>query len=90
MIRIEGHTDKTDSDSYNLDLSEHRAQAVRDFLIGNGIGAERITVRGHGEAYPLASNNTEAGRQQNRRVEIVLPTPTEPRAEAIEPAIAAP
>lgn len=90
MIRIEGHADNTGSDSYNLDLSERRAQAVRDFLIGSGIGAERITARGLGEAYPLASNNTEAGRQQNRRVEIVLPTPAEPRVEAIEPAIAAP
>lgn len=72
-VMIEGHTDSRGSDSYNLDLSERRARAVQDFLISNGIGPERITSRGLGEGYPLASNDTLAGRQQNRRVEIVLP-----------------
>jgi OOP family OmpA-OmpF porin len=60
------------SDKSNLDLSQQRAEAVRDFLIKNGIDAERIEARGYGEAAPVASNDTEAGRQQNRRVEIVF------------------
>lgn len=72
-VMIEGHTDSRGSESYNLDLSERRARAVQDFLTSNGIGPERITSRGLGESYPLASNDTVAGRQQNRRIEIVLP-----------------
>lgn len=72
-IIIEGHTDSTGSESYNLDLSERRAQAVQNFLISNGINPQRITARGYGESYPVASNSNEAGRQQNRRVEIVFP-----------------
>ena len=70
---IEGHTDSTGAETYNRDLSQHRAEAVRDFLIQNGIEAERITAHGYGEAYPVASNDTQSGRQQNRRVEIVFP-----------------
>jgi outer membrane protein OmpA-like peptidoglycan-associated protein len=69
---IEGYTDNVGSDKSNLDLSQQRAEAVRDFLIKNGIDAERIEARGYGEAAPVASNDTEAGRQQNRRVEIVF------------------
>lgn len=72
-VMIEGHTDSRGSESYNLDLSERRARAVQDFLTSNGISPERIVSRGLGEAYPLASNDTVAGRQQNRRIEIVLP-----------------
>jgi OmpA-OmpF porin, OOP family len=71
-VVIEGHTDSKGSDTYNLDLSQRRAQAVQGFLLSNGIGGERIAVRGYGEAYPVASNDTMAGRQQNRRVEIVV------------------
>jgi OOP family OmpA-OmpF porin len=71
-VLIEGHTDSSGSESYNLGLSQRRAQAVRDFLVMNGIGPERINARGYGEAYPVASNDTTAGRQQNRRVEIVF------------------
>ncbi|HXH12942.1 MAG TPA: OmpA family protein [Alphaproteobacteria bacterium] len=71
-ILIEGHTDSTGSDSYNLDLSRRRAEAVRDFLIDRGVGPARITARGYGEAYPIAPNDTAAGRQQNRRVEVVV------------------
>ena len=71
-VVIEGHTDGKGSDIYNLDLSQRRAQAVQDFLLSNGIGGDRIAARGYGEAYPVASNDTTAGRQQNRRVEIVL------------------
>jgi OmpA-OmpF porin, OOP family len=71
-VLIEGHTDSSGSESYNLGLSQRRAQAVRDFLVMNGIGPERINARGYGEAYPVASNDNAAGRQQNRRVEIVF------------------
>ncbi|MDQ3564652.1 MAG: OmpA family protein [Pseudomonadota bacterium] len=71
-VLIEGHTDSKGSDSYNLDLSQRRAQAVQDFLLRNGIGGERIAAHGYGKAYPVASNETVAGRQQNRRVEIVI------------------
>lgn len=71
-LAIEGYTDSTGSDSYNLDLSQRRAAAVRDFLIMNGISADRIVARGFGEAYPVTSNGTEAGRQQNRRVEVII------------------
>jgi outer membrane protein OmpA-like peptidoglycan-associated protein len=73
QVVIEGHTDSTGPEAYNLDLSQHRAEAVRDFLIQNNIAPTRITARGHGEAYPVASNETEAGRQQNRRVDIIFP-----------------
>jgi len=71
-ILIEGHTDSVGSESYNLDLSQQRATAVRNFLVRNGISPERITTRGYGKAYPVASNDAEAGRQQNRRVEVVV------------------
>lgn len=69
---IEGYTDSTGSDAYNQDLSFRRAEAVRDFLIDNGISSDRIVARGYGESYPVTTNSTEAGRQQNRRVEIVI------------------
>lgn len=71
-IVIEGHTDDIGSESFNLGLSERRANAVRDFLIRSGIAAERISSRGYGEAFPVASNQNEAGRQKNRRVEVVI------------------
>jgi len=71
-LLIEGHTDSTGSDSYNLDLSQRRAEAVRGFLASNGISADRIVARGYGESYPVTTNTTEAGRQQNRRVEVVI------------------
>jgi outer membrane protein OmpA-like peptidoglycan-associated protein len=69
---IEGHTDSTGSDSYNLDLSHRRAAVVRDFLILNGISSDRVMARGYGEAYPVVANDTAAGRLQNRRVEVVI------------------
>ncbi|HEY7495042.1 MAG TPA: OmpA family protein [Candidatus Tectomicrobia bacterium] len=72
-VVIEGHTDNIGSDAYNQELSQQRADAVRGFLIQNGIGAERITAQGRGKSYPVASNDTEVGRQQNRRVEITIP-----------------
>jgi outer membrane protein OmpA-like peptidoglycan-associated protein len=70
---IEGYTDNVGSEKSNIGLSQRRAEAVREFLITNGIDGERIEARGYGEAAPVAPNDTEAGRQQNRRVEVVFP-----------------
>jgi OmpA-OmpF porin, OOP family len=72
-IRIDGYTDSSGTESSNLDLSQRRADAVRDFLIENGISPRRITARGYGEAVPVASNTTIAGRRENRRVEVIVP-----------------
>lgn len=74
-IRVEGHTDSTGSATYNLDLSRRRAETVRDLLAERGIAPGRITVEGLGQDYPVATNDTGDGRQQNRRVEIVLLNP---------------
>ena len=71
-VLIEGYTDSTGSDSFNQELSERRANAVRAALSDSGISADRITTRGYGEAFPVAGNDTAASRQMNRRVEIVL------------------
>ncbi|HEY0160869.1 MAG TPA: OmpA family protein [Thermoanaerobaculia bacterium] len=75
QISIEGHTDSVGSDEYNQALSEKRAAAVRDYLVSRGLGAARINITGQGETAPVASNDTPAGRQQNRRVELVIATP---------------
>ena len=69
---IEGHTDSTGSKATNQALSERRAQAVRDYLIANGIAADRLTAAGYGEDKPIADNRTRAGRAENRRVEVNL------------------
>jgi OmpA-OmpF porin, OOP family len=74
-VLVEGYTDNRGSQPYNLELSQRRAEAVRDFLVRNGIGPQRIIARGYGKNYPVAPNNNEAGRQQNRRVEIVILNP---------------
>lgn len=71
-ILIEGFTDSRGSDQYNQQLSQDRAQSVRELLVTNGVDPQRIDVTGHGEDYPVASNDNTAGRQQNRRVEIVI------------------
>jgi OOP family OmpA-OmpF porin len=67
---IEGHTDSMGSEEYNQGLSERRAQAIEKYLEEHGIDANRYTVKGHGESKPIASNDTEEGRQENRRVEL--------------------
>src|SRR5262245_28187255 len=72
-IYIEGYTDSRGTEFYNLDLSQRRADAVRDFLIDNGISPQRIIARGYGEGDPVAVNATAAGRQENRRVEVIVP-----------------
>jgi outer membrane protein OmpA-like peptidoglycan-associated protein len=71
-IEITGHTDNTGSDSYNYALSEKRATTVAHYLQAQGVFAQRFSVRGLGEAQPIADNSTAEGRQQNRRVEIRL------------------
>jgi OOP family OmpA-OmpF porin len=70
-LTIEGHTDAVGSASANLALSEKRAAAVRDYLVGKGIDASRLDARGLGSTKPMAPNTTAEGRQQNRRVELV-------------------
>jgi outer membrane protein OmpA-like peptidoglycan-associated protein len=72
MVKIEGHTDSQGSSDYNAELSQRRAEAVRNFLVTNGIAPERITAQGMGEDYPVATNSSAAGRQQNRRVEVTI------------------
>jgi outer membrane protein OmpA-like peptidoglycan-associated protein len=71
-VAVEGHTDSVGSNEYNQDLSEHRAQSVRDYFVQQGIPASAIEARGFGKSEPIASNDTAEGRQQNRRVELVL------------------
>lgn len=71
-VQIAGHTDSTGSDSYNQGLSVERAGAVRNFLAGQGVNYGRMSAVGFGERFPIASNTTEFGRAQNRRVEITL------------------
>jgi outer membrane protein OmpA-like peptidoglycan-associated protein len=74
-VLIEGHTDSTAGDAYNLDLSQRRASTVEGLLLAQGVDPTRLVTRGYGEAYPVASNANAAGRQQNRRVEVVILEP---------------
>lgn len=71
-VRIEGHTDSTGSDAYNQTLSERRAEAVALALQGRGVAVQRIQAIGRGKSAPVAGNDTAAGRQQNRRVEVIF------------------
>ena len=71
-VDVYGHTDSTGSDAYNQSLSERRAASVADYLTSHGVNSARIATRGFGETQPVASNDTEAGRAENRRVEIKL------------------
>jgi outer membrane protein OmpA-like peptidoglycan-associated protein len=71
-IELGGHTDNVGADAANLTLSDQRAQAVRDFVIAQGIDASRITAKGYGETKPVATNDTEGGRAQNRRTEVTV------------------
>jgi outer membrane protein OmpA-like peptidoglycan-associated protein len=71
-VLIEGFTDSQGGDQMNLELSQRRADAFRQALMNRGVPAERIEVRAHGKAYPVADNATAAGRQQNRRVEVLF------------------
>jgi outer membrane protein OmpA-like peptidoglycan-associated protein len=71
-LEIEGHTDSVGAADYNQDLSERRANAVRAFLVGEGIAPASVVARGFGKTEPVATNGTAAGRQRNRRVELVV------------------
>jgi outer membrane protein OmpA-like peptidoglycan-associated protein len=71
-LEVEGHTDNVGADEYNQNLSEQRGAAVRDYLAEQGIPASSLTTRGFGESNPVVTNDTAAGRQQNRRVELVV------------------
>lgn len=71
-VLVSGHTDNTGSDSYNLTLSQNRAQAVADYLSGQGVKYKRFEVMGMGKSNPIASNTSSTGRAQNRRVEIKI------------------
>jgi outer membrane protein OmpA-like peptidoglycan-associated protein len=74
MLEVAGHTDSIGSDAYNDQLSQRRAQAVANYLSSRGVNSNRLMTVGGGERYPVASNETEEGRAQNRRVEIsVMP-----------------
>ena len=75
-LEIQGHTDGSGSDAYNLSLSDRRAEAVLNYLVAHGVPKERMTSKGFGEAQPLESNATVAGRETNRRVEFLLKTQT--------------
>jgi outer membrane protein OmpA-like peptidoglycan-associated protein len=71
-IAVEGHTDSVGGDEYNMKLSDNRAGAVRDFLVAQGVPPASVTSQGFGKTMPVADNGTAAGRQQNRRVELVV------------------
>ena len=71
-LDVEGHTDNVGGDDYNQELSEHRGSAVRDYLNQQGMAAGSVSTRGFGKTQPIATNDTAAGRQQNRRVELVI------------------
>ena len=71
-VAVEGHTDSVGKDAYNKKLSERRAEAVKRYLIRQGIDASRIRTAGYGKSKPIADNGTEAGRAKNRRAEVVV------------------
>lgn len=72
VVLIEGHTDSAGSDEYNWDLSQRRAESVRDYLVSKGISSSRFTTKWYGETQPKESNETSAGKVKNRRVELAI------------------
>lgn len=86
-IEIDGHTDAKGSENYNQALSQRRADSVRGYLVGKGIAGERLSTKGFGESKPVADNETDAGRELNRRVEINVTESMvgEPAAVGAEP-----
>jgi OOP family OmpA-OmpF porin len=70
-VEVAGHTDSIGTEEYNEDLSYRRARAVKDYLVSEGVAADRMDVRGFGESRPIADNASEDGRAKNRRVELV-------------------
>ena len=72
MLETEGHTDSVGGEEYNLKLSQQRAESVRDYLLSQGLAESQVSAKGMGEDLPIASNDTAQGRQQNRRVEVIV------------------
>ena len=72
VVEVAGHTDSKGSDQYNQGLSERRAKAVKDYLNSKGVKANRLSAKGYGESQPVASNDTDEGRAENRRVELII------------------
>lgn len=83
-ILIEGHTDSSGSEEYNMNLSRQRAQAVTDYLVTQGIDSQRFTTKWYGELQPRFDNETQEGRTKNRRVELGIVASEELKQEAIE------
>jgi outer membrane protein OmpA-like peptidoglycan-associated protein len=81
-VIVQGHTDATGSEEHNQSLSERRASAVRNQLVNDGVDPDRLATMGFGESSPVASNDSESGRQQNRRVDILLRAKAGPLREA--------
>jgi outer membrane protein OmpA-like peptidoglycan-associated protein len=71
-VVVEGYTDSIGTEDYNQGLSERRADSVRSYLVGQGVGRTRLTALGKGKNDPVAGNDSSSGRQQNRRVEVVI------------------
>ncbi|PIQ48164.1 MAG: hypothetical protein COW03_11515 [Cytophagales bacterium CG12_big_fil_rev_8_21_14_0_65_40_12] len=71
-VLIEGHTDNTGTDEYNLELSKKRASSVQDYLVSLGLNYQRLQIAGYGESQPITENESAAGRQSNRRVEVAI------------------
>jgi len=85
-IEVQGHTDSTGSERYNLQLSQRRAEAVREYLIAQGVAPGQVEARGYGEMQPIADNSTAEGRARNRRVVMrVLENPGHVEVEAGQP-----
>ena len=82
-LMIVGHTDATGPDSYNMTLSERRAAAASNYLAAQGVSRERLRSTGRGETEPLVSNDTEADRQKNRRVEVAIYANEQLKAQAL-------
>ena len=83
-VEIEGHTSSEGGEEYNQKLSEDRANSVRDYMIRKGISKDRVTAVGYGYSRPKASNDTEEGRKQNRRIEVRVTNPEEVDASPAE------
>lgn len=71
-VLIVGHTDSVGNENYNMGLSERRAQSAKNFLVNQGIPSDRVRIEGRGELEPIATNDTETGRSENRRVEVAI------------------
>jgi len=81
-IEVQGHTDSSGADSYNQTLSERRAKAVTSYLVNRGVASARLNTVGYGETSPKYTNDTDAGRAQNRRVESIITANEKMKREA--------